>query len=206
MRDHQAQSAAIRARYRAARRRVAGVVQVIAVPRLAVQRQTVALISHTGGSQINVAAHIHLSATHTALRCRPHDAPRTPGPPQVHRSVDRGGHPSAARQRFEVAAAASVFEPAAMRGRAQRRSVDAMRAEQPVHDIERVVPHSTLQPAVASASEGWSAATPARDRAHTSRSETRPLPSAAELDTITTHVLTAIDRRLIAHNERLGRG
>jgi hypothetical protein len=31
-------------------------------------------------------------------------------------------------------------------------------------------------------------------------------PSPAELNVITDHVLTAIDRRLIAHNERFGRG
>jgi hypothetical protein len=171
-------------------------------------------------ARLDVYAHAALTVINTnraAAAGRPDSAP-TPVDAAIARSQPRPA-PTRHRQTSSVlpADAALRFDRRARgSGRGQRavRTTEALpqrrREVERIRVVERVVTHaasvasaaadgpSATVAAPAPAASGW----PARGRTSPEAERIEP----AQLATITDHVLTAIDRRLIAYGERLGRG
>jgi hypothetical protein len=201
MRDYLARSGALLARYQRAPRRVRDVARVhIASAPLAQTKRT-----------LHVRRDVHVSFALSVTSSRQSVAHR-------HVSVENPRHLARGRapaitmvtQCGTVPAAdtssARVGHDHALQ-RVETRRIDP-RTEERVRAVDRVVPHSAAARSSASVVEdGWPVPSAPRPRVESMATPAmRTQPTPAELDTITNHVLTAIDHRLIAHNERLGRG
>jgi hypothetical protein len=202
MRDHRTRSEQFRARFRPARRQVRPVGLVFLIPRSAVVtatgRGSRTVQAHLSFALSFAAPHLQTPARHRAptVREQPQAAP---GPIPTHRAVLPAARVIAMRD--APAGPASV-------ARLSTVSVVA-RHETRIARVERVVTRTSAAPAATpgagrpSSAPDWPPAAATRQPAVTT---TPSGPTPAELSVITNHVLTAIDHRLIAHNERLGRG
>lgn len=200
MRDYRTSSHMLQARYNAARRRVRSVPRVVLNP---VRMQAVA--------QRNVRQDVHVTWALSVSTPRVQVVQR-------HELHVLGDVESAMHAPRVPSSAIPVVAPVAsnhlhthvmtdvITNRVDREVVNT-RAESRVTHVERVVQRTSSMPAQP-APEGaaWPASSPRRYTPSVAAPAAAiAAPSAAELATITNHVLTAIDRRLIAHNERLGR-
>ncbi len=205
MRDHRAACRAILARHTRTTRRLRAAERVVAA--LAGRRRP------AGALHTPTQIHTHLALT-VALSRHLHPAPSTGG---------ATGTPASQRAARTVTTVATRPAPRLHRQRAvsapgrnavsrvaathlRDLTVTTTRTEARVRVVDRVLsrPAASAEPSPA----GRPAAGPV-DPFHAApvRPATPPsAPSPAELTAITNHVLTAIDQRLIAHNERRGRG
>jgi hypothetical protein len=201
MRDHRARSAALFARYRRTPRRVQDVARVN--------------VAAARGARTNGAWHVHRDMhVSFALSLTP---PRQ-SVVHRHRDIENARYPVNGRApsitlvthgwtvRSADTPGAGIRHDIALQ-RVETRLVNA-RTEERVRAVDRVVPHAmagrSSSPVV---EDRWHAPSAPRPRFEPIAPQaTRVQPTPAELDAITDHVLTAIDHRLIAHNERLGRG
>lgn len=201
MRDHRARSEALLARYQRAPRRVRDVARV----NLAA--------AHRG--RTNSALHVH-RAMHLSFAL----SLTSPRLAEVHRhwNIENPRHLVRGRAPAITLVTQGGTVPSAdtrstgMRHdiavqRVETRRLDS-RTEERVRAVDRVVPQAAAGRSSAPVVEdGWHAQSTPRPRSESIATPAiRTHPTPAELDAITDHVLTAIDHRLIAHNERLGRG
>jgi hypothetical protein len=206
MRDHRSASRAILARYARTPRRLRAADRIVAAlagsprPGAAVHTHT-----HTRAQlAITLALHRHLDPAPPAgavtggrmserrSQAATIVAPRSPTPPR--------------RQRQAVSASPPKPISPTVAKHLRDLTLTTTRTEARVRVVEKVLPRSA-----ASADPSGVAARPAvpldpLPTRHVRAATPSAAPSPEELNTITNHVLTAIDRRLIAHNERLGRG
>ncbi|HEY7050884.1 MAG TPA: hypothetical protein VH496_01940 [Mycobacterium sp.] len=144
-----------------------------------------------------------LRTTHTAARAAVTTRPPITIDHLVHTAVHVGAHgrqPASSKP-----PAVTAVQRAARTGPRQSRTATARR-EIRVADVARVLPKpGGLR---AGADQIGAETAPLRPKPMDPHPVTRSAaaPTPFELTTITNQVLTEIDRRLIAHNERLGRG
>jgi len=160
----------------------------------------------------HIHAHAHLTfiaalsappITHTVA------AKRAPAaPPALIRQLDHTGEPTPTPGPGLSAGAIPRVVVAAQRWITTRRrehTAATTRKEMRVADVTRVLPKAVT--AAPDSGEIAMARTPLRPAPVAQRSAAVSLaPTPTDLATITNQVLTEIDRRLIAHHERRGRG
>jgi hypothetical protein len=201
MRDHRARSEALLARYQRAPRRVLDVARVnIAVAHGVQANNTLYVhrdmhvsfaVSLTSPRQSVVHRHVNIENPRHLLRGRAAAITLV-----TQCGTGRAAHTPSTGIRDDLALQ-----------RVETRRVDS-RTEDRVRAVDRVVPDSAAARSSAPVVEDeWPAPSAPRPRVESMATPAvRTQPTPAELDAITNHVLTTIDHRLIAHNERLGRG
>jgi hypothetical protein len=198
MRDYRAHALALQVRLRPARRAVPDVARVHLAPRDRVAPTTQVAVSRW--APVTIAVSFSATRAHTVNsqfhQHRQHATTVT----TVHHAAVRTSRTVLERTR-QWAEGRHTTSPRT------EREVVSVRREARVPGVERVVPRSAPTPPPESSSlpAVTESARPFPGRPVVGERPTTG-PSPAELATITDHVLSAIDHRLIAYNERLGRG
>lgn len=218
MRDYRGNSAALRARYRHVPVRLPDVRRVLLTSRprdrtvldriLVARPLTVAVTVDASRTEHR---HEHRREQRVAAPMRTERAPQQP----VQPATQTTGAPVHRTQVPGTAAAASVAA-AVERAASSTTSVAATAAASGRHEARLATVEQVLARPAASAADGTAPATPllrspytaiaAPDRPSSSSPSSATAPTSAELAVITNSVMSAIDQRLIAHAERLGRG
>lgn len=204
MRDHRAVSRALVARYTRTPRRVRTIERVLTVVR--------GLRGTFGVQHHHVRPRTHLTVN-VALRQNLHSIPvsvaaadRLTGElaPVVSKTIRIREAPDRPRRHPMTNVTTDVSGSAA--GHLRDVTLTTTRREERVSVVSRVIPRPAT--AVETQAESQRRMSPfyPPQLASSAPQQVAAGPNPAELATITNHVLSAIDHRLIAHNERLGRG
>jgi|SRR5215467_2917073 len=195
MRDYRRRSKALQARFRRVHRRVPGIRRELAVPRVVIQQHTsiglnVALTAHH--SEANTSHHRQRLLVVT--RGRPSEVSLVvQGQPAVTTVLSR------LLERHTVRSARSG-------GVVSGVATNVVRSEARVRIVERVV----AQPLSAGGPQTGTTTSPPPPEPQAWVSTPRPAhvtsTATPDIAAITNHVMRAIDQRLVAYNERLGRG
>lgn len=202
MRDYRVASRALVARHTRVPRPARGAERILAA--LAGPRRIASAVhahTHTHlAISLALTRHFHrtpMSTGGTALRASPRRAAvRTT-------TLDRAVTPRLGRRAAPARVPVAVSPVAATHSRDL--TVLTARTETRVRAVDRVLSHPGAGAEASPPAQRAAPVDPFR-AAHARNAASPAPPSPAELNTITDYVLKAIDHRLIAHNERLGRG
>ncbi|SEB02471.1 MULTISPECIES: hypothetical protein [unclassified Mycobacterium] len=202
MRDHRAAARVLRRRHMHVAGRLRAVERIFALCGRMSPTVNMHAHQHVSGHvtvALTAVRHSHISPVAVVNVSRP------PATPAVRVSEVQQGR---ARQlHLLVTRIARTEISNAATGEQRRLAIVTTRRETRVPSVACVVPKAAVSPPESRADD--------RTRWPATQDEALPIlrpqpqvtgPTPGELATITNHVLTAIDRRLIAHNERLGRG
>jgi hypothetical protein len=210
MRDHRTRSAALQARFSAIRQRVPEVRRVLLLRR-AVPARPVPGVDRA----VHLAFVVSISAPRIAMHLRAEAGPAPAAAQRAGAPAEAGGPASTAtpgrvvrvvtayqRAQSEASPERTVQARTAARVEAPRRSARVVDVQRVVVPRARTMDHEA-GPAVATASAPeWPPPRPTLAERGTGAPYA---PGPAELASITDSVMTAIDQRLIAYGERLGR-